>query len=71
MRARQIKFVREYLFYGYKYYDVIYESGRLATVCDDRMPATVKRFIESADERREQYDKVFKRDEILYMKKEA
>jgi len=71
MKARQIKFVREYMFYGYKYYDVIYESGRLVTVCDERMPKTVKQFIEKADDRREQYDRVFKREELLYMKKEA
>lgn len=67
MAAASIKFVRQYDFYNAnnKVYDVIYASGRVCMYSAERLPASVKRFIEGKTGR-SQYDKLFKRDEIIY-----
>lgn len=65
MRGK-IRFVREYTMYRENWYEVIYHSGRIVTYTEPELPATVVDFMFSSNIRREQYDKVFKRDEKLY-----
>ena len=52
--------------YRENWYEVIYHSGRIVTYTEPELPATVVDFMFSSNIRREQYDKVFKRDEKLY-----
>lgn len=64
-----IKFIREYDLYGSTFYDVVYgkpgNPSRLYMYSKDRLPKTVKKWLENkiGDT---QYNKVFKRDEIVY-----
>lgn len=61
-----IKCVREYQFYNDIMYDVIYkDSGRLYMYRKDDLPKTVQAFIVNAM-KHPQYDKIFKREEIIY-----
>lgn len=62
----KIRFVRMYKMYRENWYEVIYHSGRIVTYLEPDLPATVGAFVDSATIRRQQYDKVFKRDEMLY-----
>lgn len=63
-----IMFVREYLDYSIKKYDVIYESGRAYTYYHRKLPKTAQDFIASAKHRVLQHDSIFNRDEIIYTK---
>ena len=61
-----IKFVREYEAYGSTWYNVLYaKSNRLYTFTTEDLPETVKRWLKGR-KGIEQYDRVFKRDEIIY-----
>lgn len=64
-----IKLVREYVFYGEKYFDIVYEKDgyitKVVSVVESNLPMTAKRHIEKANATK-QYDKIFKRDEIIY-----
>lgn len=62
----KINFIRTYSFGVSEMCDIVYDSGRLYTMCVEDMPATAKRFIESATHKVVQYDKVLKHDETLY-----
>lgn len=64
-----IKFIREYMFYGRKMFDVIYyRDGHLSRVISHReeyMPKTAQAFLAKATPT-QQYDNVYKRDTIIY-----
>ena len=62
----KIKFVRMYKMYRENWYDVVYHSGRVVSYLEPDLPATVERFVESSTIRKQQYDKAFHRDEMLY-----
>lgn len=62
----KIKFVRMYKMYRENWYDVIYHSGRVCTYIEPELPSTVNAFVESSNIRKQQYDKTFRRDEMLY-----
>lgn len=62
----KIRFVRMYKMYRENWYEVIYHSGRVVTYTEPSLPATVGAFVGSATIRRQEYDKVMKRDEMLY-----
>lgn len=62
----KIRFVRMYKMYRENWYDVIYHSGRATTYIEPELPATVGAFVESSTIRRQQHDKTFHRDEVLY-----
>jgi hypothetical protein len=63
----QIRFIRGYSSYGCDWLDIIYQSGRVYTLEAVNAPATAKRFMDSANQKK-QYDSLFKRDEIIYEK---
>lgn len=65
----KISFVREYDMGTEKCYDVLYESNKLFMYTDSKLPKSVKEFIEHASVRTVQYDKIFKREEIIYEEK--
>lgn len=64
-----IRFVREYDFYGDIYYDVVYgkpgSPSRLYMYSKDDLPKTVRKWLEDKAGNT-QYNKVFERDEIIY-----
>ena len=62
----KIKFVRMYKMYRENWYDVMYHSGRICTYLEGELPSTASKFVETSTIRRQQYDKVFHRDEMLY-----
>lgn len=66
MKSAKIKFVRKYEAYRENWYDVIYHSGRCQTFLETDIPKTVETFVTTATKRREQYDKLFKRNEMIY-----
>lgn len=61
-----IRFVREYDWYGRKYYDVVYKD-RIFTRSADELPKSVRDYIEQS-RAKEQYDTLCKRKEIIYEK---
>lgn len=61
----KIRFVREYEFYNETWLDVIYTSGRLYSMSKEKAYKNVLAFMESKTPKK-QYDRVFKRDEIIY-----
>lgn len=61
----KIKFIREYTFYGRTAYDIIYNSGRLVMTDAEKLPKTARAFLEGKTPR-QQYDKVFRRNEYIY-----
>ena len=65
--AATIKHVCKYLLYNTVTYDIIYESGHLFTATDDSLPKSVAAFIKNASRVETRYDKVFRRDETIYM----
>ena len=62
----KIKCVTMYKMYRENWYDVVYHSGRVCTYTEPYLPATVQRFVDSSDIRRERHDSVFHRDEMVY-----
>lgn len=64
-----IRFVREYDFYGSTYYDVVYgtpgKPSRCYTYPKEDLPETAQKWIEGK-EGVTQYNSVFKRDETIY-----
>lgn len=64
-----IKFIREYDFYGTLYYDVVYgkpgNPSRLRMYSKDDVPKTVQKWLEDK-EGEVQYNKVFEREETIY-----
>lgn len=67
MKETKIKFIREYEGWGGTWYDIIYKSGRCHTALKCDLSKTAKEFINNATRREEQYDRIFKRPEIIYM----
>lgn len=65
----KISFVREFAMGTEKCYDVVYKSNRLFMCSESTMPKTVRSFINNAKNVTTQYDKVFKREEIIYEEK--
>lgn len=65
MKKATIKFVREYMSYGHKWFDIVYNSGRVCTVTAEDLPKTAETFIRTANHEM-QYDRVFNRNEIIY-----
>lgn len=62
----QIHNVTEYNFYGSLYFDVFYESGRLVSYHEDRLPASVKNFLK--DKKGEpHFSTIYNRVEIKYI----
>ena len=66
MKNVKIKFIRKYEAYRENWYDVIYYSGKIYTFLETELPKTAREFIETATKRTEQYDKLFKRSEMIY-----
>ena len=67
MKNAKIKFVRMYKMYRENWYDVIYHSGRIHTYAgEESLPKTALEYVRTASSRVEQYDKVFKRTEMIY-----
>ena len=62
----KIKFVRMYKMYREDWFDVVYHSGRIVTYTQPNLPGTVEKFIDAATVRTEQFDKLFKRYEMIY-----
>ena len=62
----KIRFIREYNFYSYKMYDIIYKSGRAVTHRAESLPKTAQNFLANAKHKVLQYDSLFNRDEIIY-----
>lgn len=62
----KIKFVRMYKMYRENWYDVIYHSGRVCTYTEPELPATVEKFVGSSEIRKQQHDRTFNRDEMIY-----
>jgi len=62
----KIKFVRMYKMYRENWYEVVYHSGRVCTYLEGELPSTANKFVETSTVRKQQYDKVFHRDEMLY-----
>lgn len=62
----KIKFVRMYKMYRENWYDVIYHSGRVCTYTEPELPATVEKFFNSSEHRKQQHNKTFNRDEMIY-----
>jgi len=52
--------------YRENWYEVVYGSNKVFTFTENELPKTVLNFVLSAENRIEQYDKVFKRTEMLY-----
>lgn len=67
MKEAKIKFIREYKAWGGTWYDIIYKSGKCYTLLASDIPKTAREFIENATVRREQYDRVMKWNEVIYM----
>lgn len=65
----KIKFVRQYELYGSTWTEVVYKTNRLVTYTE-HIPKTVQAYIERSTGTK-QYDKVFKRDEIIYQESEG
>lgn len=61
----KIKFVRMYKMYRENWYDVIYHSGRVCTYLESYLPATVEKFVNSSEIRKQQHDRTFNRDEMI------
>ena len=61
-----IKFIRYYKFYNADVWDIIYKSGRIRTIVDDRLPRTAETFCILAKNVINQYDKVSGRNETIY-----
>jgi len=61
----QIKFIREYVFYGTRLYDIVYKSNRCFTVSENDCPSTARRFMDGKTPEK-QYDRTFKREELIY-----
>lgn len=61
-----IKFVREYMSCGYKFFDIVYKSNHVYTLPEEDLPKTAKEFIFRAEKIEKQYDIVFKRVETIY-----
>ena len=63
----KIKFVRNYLRGKTGMYDVVYESGRAYTFTGKTLPKTVDKWLyERRNDPEIQYDKLFKRTELIY-----
>lgn len=63
-----IRFIREYDFYGSKYFDILYmtpSGSRLRTVGAEDLPKTAKKWLEDK-EGITQYNKTLERDEVIY-----
>ena len=65
----KIKFVRQYDSYGEKWTEVVYKTNRLVTY-GEHIPKTVQEYIDRCNKRTEQYDKIFKRTEVIFEKQE-
>lgn len=65
MKAK-IKFIRMYKMYREDWFDVVYHSGRTVTYTQPNLPSTAEKFIEAATGRKEQFDKFYKRTEMIY-----
>ena len=61
----KIKFIRKYNMYRNTWIDIVYESGRVVTLEKHDIPKTVKAFIKGKNAI-DQYDPVYKRNEIIY-----
>ena len=66
MKKAEIRFVREYNYWNTTWYDVIYKSGRLCMHTAENLPKTVREYIDNASKKTTQFDRTFKRDEIIY-----
>lgn len=62
----KIKFVRIYYWYSCEYADIVYKSNRIHTVPIKEMPKTAVRFVRESTRQENQYDTIFKRNEVLY-----
>lgn len=60
-----IKFIRVYDFYGTSITDILYESNRLRTVPTQEMPNTAREWLKGRTGIK-QYDKVLKRESVIY-----
>jgi len=65
MMKTKIKFIRFYELYGHGYADIIYTSGRIVSKERNDLPKTAHDFMKDKHGQ-EQYDRVFKRKEIIY-----
>lgn len=66
MKKAKILCVVHYAMYREDWFDVIYKSGRVVTYTLPDLPKTVHAFLKESNDVRQQYSKVFKRDEWLY-----
>lgn len=67
MKQTKIKFIRKYDMYRENWYDVVYHSGKIFTyVGEENLPKTALEYVTTATKRTEQYDKLFKRSEMIY-----
>ena len=65
MASAKIRFIRKYEMYGDEYIDIIYESGRIYGSALRDAPKVAIDYMSRATSK-EQYDRVFKRQEIIY-----
>lgn len=65
-----INFIREYKGYSNKhtFVDVVYKSNRVYTSLIEEAPRTALRFMREATSIKENFDKIYKRNEIIYSK---
>lgn len=62
----KIEFIRLYKSeFGGEWADIVYESGRVVTVSQSKIPKTAKKWLEGK-EGRKQYDSVYKREETIF-----
>ena len=54
----KIKFVRHYKFYNSDHWDIVYKSGRVRTVIDEKLPRTAETFCIMAKNKIEQTDRM-------------
>ena len=66
MKHPKIKFVRMYKMHREDWFEVIYHSGRIVTYTQPELPSTIEKFIADATVRKEQYDPIFNRPEMIY-----
>lgn len=66
MKHPKIKFVRMYKMHRENWFEVIYHSGRIVTYTQPELPCTVEAFIDAATIRKEYFDTIFKRMEMIY-----
>lgn len=63
-----IRFIREYDFYGSKYFDILYmtpSGSRVRTVGAEDLPKTARKWLEGKEGIR-QYNKTLEKEEVIY-----